>query len=126
MVDSKIYVIGKMYMEYNYEELRSLHPDQVREKVTALFRRHSDEFTRQVLNQKESKEQCRNTKYKVDENSISIGYYEGWDDDLCLVVLFPDRIEYHHSNKFQSNTSIEVLRRFDSTHIGMGGMGVSL
>jgi len=110
-------------MKYDYEALQKMQPDDIIPIIKALFRRDSDDFIHNILNQKDSIEQCRKTRYIVSDDSISIGYYEGLDDDIHLIVLYKDRIEYHKSNKF-TPLNKTILIHFETTYLDMCGMGI--
>lgn len=87
-------------MKYNYKELRELSEHLVRQIIISMFKRHTDAGIREILVGKFEPNQCRNSKYLVEDDCIKIGYYEGWDDDEVYVVLYENRIEYTHQNKF--------------------------
>ena len=97
-------------MEYNYKELRNLSEHVVRQILLTMFKRKSDKKIREIIEGKFEPNQCRNSKYHIEDDCIRIGYYEGWDDEV-YVVLYDNRIEYTFKNKF-SPISREILMDF--------------
>lgn len=98
-------------MEYNYKELRTLSEHVVRQIILTMFKRKTDKKIREIIEGKFKPNQCRNAKYHVEDDCIKIGYYEGWDDDEVYVVLYENRIEYTHQNKFY-RPSKDILMDF--------------
>lgn len=91
-------------MKYNYKELRELSEYLVRQIVLSMFKRYTDVGIREILVGKFEPNQCRNSKYFVEDDCIKIGYYEGWDNDEVYVVMYENRIELTEMNKFHPLT----------------------
>lgn len=100
-------------MKYDYKQLRELSETELRKKIKSIFRRNTDEDAdiRSIMDGKFDTHDHKISKFIHEIDCIKIGYYETWDDDEVYVILYEDRIEYTHQNKFYPLSS-EILRTF--------------